>query len=218
MIDHTLLAPETTPGQVAMFCAEAVSLGVGAVCVAAGRLPLPQDALPAGVGVVAVVGFPSGAHHSDVKAFEARSAVDDGATELDVVIDLGAAAAGLWHAVETDLKVVREAAPTVVFKAIIESAMLHDRVAIATACSVAEAAGADFVKTSTGFHPSGGATVEAVSIMAEAVSGRIGVKAAGGIRDLTTALRLVDAGATRLGCSSSRSILDALQSTADDDG
>ena len=210
MIDHTLLAPETTAGQIAMFCAEATDLGVGAVCVSPGRLPLPTDALPANVAVATVIGFPSGAHRSDVKAAEARRAVADGATELDMVIDLGAAAAGLWQDVAADVAVVREAAPTVLLKVIIETAMLASAQRITAACLAAESAGADFVKTSTGFHPSGGATVEAVATMVAAVGGRLGVKASGGIRTAESAVRMVDAGATRLGCSSSRAILEGL--------
>jgi len=210
MIDHTLLAPEATPGQIAMFCGEAASLGVGAVCVSPGRLPLPAGALPEGTGVATVVGFPSGAHRSAVKAAEAAQAVADGATEVDVVIDLGAAASGLWDVVQADIAEVRAAAPDVVLKVIVESALLGERQRIVAACRAAEAAGADFVKTSTGFHPSGGATVEAVAILADAVGGRLGVKASGGIRDAASALAMVDAGATRLGCSASRDILDGL--------
>ncbi|MCB0976075.1 MAG: deoxyribose-phosphate aldolase [Acidimicrobiales bacterium] len=210
MIDHTLLAPETTPGQIAMFCGEASELGVGAVCVSPGRLPLPAGAVPADIGVATVIGFPSGAHRSETKAAEARRAVLDGATELDMVIDLGAAASGLWAAVEADIASVRSVAPEVVLKVIIESAMLGTAERIRAACRAAESAGADFVKTSTGFHPSGGATVEAVSVMAAEVGGRLGVKASGGIRDTGAALRMIDAGATRLGCSASRSILEGL--------
>ena len=210
IIDHTLLAPETTPGQIAMFCGEATDLGVGAVCVSAGRLPLPDGALADGVAVATVIGFPSGAHRSTVKAAEAQQAVADGATELDMVIDLGSAASGLWKAVEADIAIVRNAAPGVVLKVIIESAMLGSEDRIVAACQAAEGAGADFVKTSTGFHPSGGASPDAVALMAATVGDRLGVKASGGIRDAATALRMVDAGATRLGCSASRQILDGL--------
>lgn len=210
MIDHTLLAPEATPGQIAMFCGEATRLAVGAICVSPGRLPLPTDALPEGTGIAAVVGFPSGAHRSEVKAAEARRAVTDGATELDMVIDLGAAASGLWRRVEEDIATVRAAAPEVVLKVIIESAMLGERGRIEAACRAAMDAGADLVKTSTGFHPAGGASLEAVSAMAGIVDGRLGVKASGGIRDAATALAMIEAGATRLGCSASAAILDGL--------
>ena len=211
MIDHTLLAPEATPGQVALLCGEASVLGVGAVCVSPNRLPLPPDALPASTAVCTVIGFPSGAHRSEAKAAEAVQAVADGATELDVVIDLGWAMAGLWDRVEADIAAVRAVVPApLLLKVIIESAALPDDRAIVAACEAAEAAGADFVKTSTGFHRAGGATLGAVSLMAKTVDGRLGVKASGGIRDAETALAMVDAGATRLGCSASRAILEGL--------
>ena len=211
MIDHTLLAPTATPGQIAMFCGEAVQLGVGAVCVSPNRLPLTEHALPGSIAVCTVIGFPSGAHHPNVKAAEAAQAVAEGATEIDVVIDLGLAWSGMWAAVEAEIAAVRAAAPSpVVLKVIIESAAQVDDAAIVAACQAAEAAGADLVKTSTGFHPEGGATLHAVALMARTVDGRLGVKASGGIRDTATALAMVDAGATRLGCSASRAILDGL--------
>lgn len=211
MIDHTLLSPAASPGQVALLCGEASVLGVGAVCVAPNRLPLPAGALPETTAVCTVIGFPTGAHRSEIKAAEAAQAVRDGATELDMVIDLGLASAGMWDAVEADIAAVRAAAPSpLVLKVIIESAALADDESIVKACQAAEAAGADFVKTSTGFHPDGGATVEAVALMAATVGGRLGVKASGGIRDVTTALAMIDAGATRIGCSASRAILDGV--------
>ena len=211
LIDHTLLAPDATPGQVAMFCGEATELAVGAICVSPNRLPLPAAALTEGIDVATVVGFPSGSHRSAVKAAEAAQAVVDGATEVDMVIDLGMAAAGLWSRVEFDIAMVRAAIPgSVVLKVIIESAWLESRERIVAACQAAESAGADFVKTSTGFHPAGGASLEAVTLMAATVDGRLGVKASGGIRDTATALAMVEAGATRLGCSASRAILEGL--------
>ncbi len=211
MIDHTLLDPAATPGQVALLCGEASVLGVGAVCVSPNRLPLPADALPASTAVCTVIGFPSGAHRSEAKAAEAVQAVADGATELDMVIDLGWAMAGLWDRVEADIAAVRAVIPEpLLLKVIIESAALPDDRAIVAACQVAEAAGADFVKTSTGFHKAGGASLGAVALMAKTVDGRLGVKASGGIRDAITALAMVDAGATRIGCSASRTILEGL--------
>ena len=209
LIDHTLLAPDATPGQVAMFCAEATELGVGAICVSPNRLPLPTAALAEAIEVATVIGFPSGSHRSVIKAAEAAQAVSDGATEVDMVIDLGLAAAGMWQRVEVDIAMVRSAIPnSVVLKVIIESAWLETEARIVAACQAAEGAGADFVKTSTGFHPAGGASLEAVALMASTVDGRLGVKASGGIRDTATALAMVDAGATRLGCSASRAILE----------
>lgn len=207
-LDHTLLRPEATAADVAALCREGTELGVAAVCVSPSRLPIPGDLVGSGIAVAAVCGFPSGAHHAAIKAAEARRAVVDGATEIDVVIDLGAATAGDWTAVERDVQEVRDLVPgRVLLKAILETAVLDDA-GIVAACKAAEDGGADFVKTSTGFHPAGGATVEAVRLMAETVGGRLGVKASGGIRDTATALAMIEAGATRIGCSASRAILD----------
>lgn len=205
LVDHTLLKPEATREQVAALVAEAQELGVLAVCVSPSVLPLENAE---GLVVATVCGFPSGAHHSDVKAAEAAQAVRDGAAEVDMVINLGAAREGRWAAVEADIAAVRAAAPSpTVLKVIIESAALDDEQIIA-ACRASEAAGADFVKTSTGFHPTGGATVHAVELMAQTVGGRLGVKASGGVRDAAAAQAMIDAGATRLGLSGSASVLD----------
>jgi deoxyribose-phosphate aldolase len=211
LIDHTLLRPEATDADVVALCAEATVLGVAAVCVSPSRLgAIRPGVLGDGIAVAAVCGFPSGAHEATVKAAEAASAAAAGATEIDVVVDLGLASAGEWEAVERELRAVRDAVPApVLLKVIIESAVL-DRPGIVAACRAAEAAGADFVKTSTGFHPAGGATVEAVALMAETVGGRLGVKASGGIRTAADAVAMVEAGATRLGCSASAAILDGL--------
>ena len=211
LIDHTLLEPNATPGQIAMFCGDAVKLGVGAVCVAPNRLPLPHPALPTGIATCTVIGFPSGAHRTAVKVAEAEQAVADGATELDMVIDQGFAAAGLWDKVRADIAAVRAAVPApLILKVIIESAALGTEHGIVAACEAAEAAGADFVKTSTGFSPAGGASLAAIEIMADTVGGRLGVKASGGIRSTAAALACIDAGATRLGCSATSRILDGL--------
>jgi deoxyribose-phosphate aldolase len=211
LIDHTLLAPTATADQVRALCEEATELGVKAVCVSPGRLPLPAGALGEGIEVASVVGFPSGSHHAPVKAAEAAWAAAEGATELDMVIDLGDAVAGNWALVQAQISAVRGAAPApLVLKVILETAALGSDEAVVAACRAAEDAGADFVKTSTGFHPAGGATVEAVRLMAETVGGRLGVKASGGIRTAEAALAMIDAGATRLGCSATRAILDGL--------
>ncbi|MFC9896747.1 deoxyribose-phosphate aldolase [Nocardia sp. NPDC127579] len=204
MIDHTLLAPEATPEQVAALVAEARELGVYAICVSPSMLPVRAP----GVVVATVAGFPSGKHHSLVKGAEARLAVEQGAAEVDMVIDVGAAVAGDFNAVLADIITVREAtAEGAVLKVIIESAALSDE-AIVAACRAAEQAGADFVKTSTGFHPAGGAGAHAVRLMADTVGGRLGVKASGGIRTAAAAAELIAAGATRLGLSKSRAVLD----------
>ncbi len=206
MIDHTLLKPEASAADVRTLVDEARDLGVYAVCVSPSMLPVRAD----GVVVATVVGFPSGKHHSLVKGAEARLAVDQGAREVDMVIDLGAAVAGEYNAVLADILTVREAIGfDAVLKVIIESAVLSDE-AIVEVCRVAEKAGANFVKTSTGFHPAGGASEHAVKIMAETVGGRLGVKASGGIRTAEAAVRMLEAGATRLGLSGSRAVLDGL--------
>lgn len=204
MIDHTLLAPEATSADVTAAVAEARELGVYAVCVSPAVLPVRDP----GLVVATVAGFPSGKHHSLVKGAEARLAVEQGAGEVDMVIDIGAAVAGDFAAVLADIIVVREAiSERALLKVIIESAALSDE-AIVEACLTAERAGADFVKTSTGFHPAGGADVRAVALMAEAVGGRLGIKASGGIRTADAAAELIAAGATRLGLSRSRAVLE----------
>jgi deoxyribose-phosphate aldolase len=209
MIDHTLLKPEATASDVIALCEEATDLGVAAVCVSPSQLPITEG-LGVGIDICTVIGFPSGAHQPAVKAHEAEAAIDSGATEVDMVINLGLAVAGHWDAVEDDIAAVRAVAPpSVLLKVIIESAALTDD-QIVESCRAAERAGADYVKTSTGFHPTGGASVAAVRLMAATVGGRLGVKASGGIRDAATALAMVDAGATRIGCSASRAILDGL--------
>ncbi len=209
MIDHTLLKPEATAEDVIALCEEATDLGVAAVCVSPSQLPITEG-LGVGIDICTVIGFPSGAHQPAVKAHEAEVAVDAGATEVDMVINLGLAVADHWDAVHDDIAAVRTATPgAVLLKVIIESAALTDGQIVA-ACQAAERAGADYVKTSTGFHPTGGASVAAVRLMADTVGDRLGVKASGGIRDAATALAMVDAGATRLGCSASRAILDGL--------
>ncbi len=209
MLDHTLLKPEATADDVVALCEEATDLGVAAVCVSPSMLPITAG-LGVGIDVCTVIGFPSGAHQPAVKAHETEVAIDAGATEVDMVVNLGLVKAGEWLAVQDDISAVRQAsAGAALLKVIIESAALTDAEIVA-ACQAAEAAGADYVKTSTGFHPTGGASVEAVRLMADTVGGRLGVKASGGIRDAASALAMVDAGATRIGCSASRAILDGL--------
>lgn len=211
MIDHTLLTPEATAADVAVLCAEGRGLGVAAVCVPASLVTVAARELRGSrMGLAAVVGFPSGAHHRAVKVLEAAIAVSEGADELDMVIDLGLARAGCWDEVGADIQAVRDASPApVIFKVILETALLT-AVETITACRVAELAGADYVKTSTGFHPSGGASLEAVRLMAKTVGSRLGVKASGGIRTTQQALAMVDAGATRLGLSRTASVLAGL--------
>ena len=210
LVDHTLLKPEATAADVARLCAEAAELNTCAVCISPSMLPLPAAALPDSVAVATVIGFPSGAHAAEVKAAEASRALDDGADEIDMVINLGLAKAGDWDGVLAEIAAVRSVVPPPhLVKVIIESAALTDDEIVA-ACRISERAGADFVKTSTGFHPAGGASVHAVRLMADTVGGRLGVKASGGIRTAADALAMVDAGATRLGLSGTRAVLDGL--------
>lgn len=206
LVDHTLLAPTASVADVEALLAEAIDLGTWSICVSPSMLPLP---VPTGaVKVATVSGFPSGKHTATMKAAEAAESVAHGADEVDMVIDLGLLKSGDVAATKAEIAAVRAAVPHPgVLKVIIESAALTDAEIVA-ACRAAEAAGADFVKTSTGFHPAGGASVHAVSLMAATVGGRLGVKASGGIRTWAVAVALVDAGATRLGLSGTRAVLD----------
>lgn len=210
-VDHTLLKPESTPADVEALAAEAGELGVFSICVSPSMLPVTT---PEGVAVATVCGFPSGKHHSSIKAAEAALSIDQGADEVDMVIDVAAAIDGQFAQVEDDIAAVRAAVPKgKILKVIIESAALSDE-SIVGACRAAKAAGADFVKTSTGFHPAGGASVEAVRLMRETVGDALGVKASGGIRTAEAALAMIDAGASRLGLSGTRAVLDGLDGTA----
>ena len=206
-IDHTLLAPEATAVEIANLCSEAKSLNVFAVCFSPSLLPLATGSLPPEIKIASVVGFPSGAHAADVKAIEASQATKNGATEVDMVVNLGFVFSSRWLELGDEIAQVHAAIPaTTCLKVIIESAALTDAQLVAT-CRVAVANGANFVKTSTGFHKSGGATVHAVELMRATVGDSIGVKASGGIRTRETALQMISAGATRLGTSASRAIL-----------
>lgn len=201
--DHTLLASETTAAELEEFLVAAEQLGVRRVCVLPSLLPVEKR----GREIVTVVGFPSGAHAAEVKAAEAQRAVADGADEIDMVINLGLARAGDWRGVEVEVRAVHEACQGRVLKVILETAALSDS-EIVSACQAAEHGGADFVKTSTGFHPAGGATARAVRLMAQTVGDRLGVKASGGIRSAAAVHELVAAGATRFGVSATEAILD----------
>jgi deoxyribose-phosphate aldolase len=213
LVDHTLLKPEAMSTDIVTLVDEAADLGVYAVCVSPSLVAAAASLCPAGLAVAAVAGFPSGKHQSTVKAAEAALAVDAGATEIDMVIDIGAALAQDFAAVHLDIAAVRAAIPGVVLKVIIESAALlslSNTETVVTVCRAAADAGADFVKTSTGFHPAGGASVTAVALMANTVGTHLGVKASGGIRTAADAVAMLDAGATRLGLSGTRAVLDGL--------
>lgn len=208
LIDHTILKPEATHADVARIVEEGTRFGTYSVCVSPSMLPLE---VPEGLKVACVVGFPSGAVKPKVKAYEARQAIADGADEIDMVINIALAKEGKFDQVEDEIRAVREEIPAgKVLKVIIESAALSDEEIVAV-CRAAVAAGADFVKTSTGFHPAGGASVHAVKLMRETVGEGIGVKASGGIRNAETAVAMINAGANRLGVSATAAILEGLE-------
>jgi deoxyribose-phosphate aldolase len=202
MIDHTLLKPDATRQDIDRLCREAAEFHFATVCVNPGWVALAARLLRgSGVGVCSVVGFPLGATTADVKHYETRRAIFDGASEIDMVINIGALKSGDLQVVERDIAAVvqpcREA--NVVSKVILEVALLSDDEKIA-ACTLSKAVGADFVKTSTGFA-SGGATVQDVALMRRVVGAEMGVKAAGGVRDYEGLKAMVAAGATRVGAS-----------------
>lgn len=209
IIDHTLLKPEATIAQVAALVREARELGTYSVCVSPSMLPLPESIDLGDLKLAVVCGFPSGAVASNVKAIEAAQAIACGADEVDMVVNIGFVKEHDWEAVEYDIAAVREAIPYAVLKVIIESAALTDE-EIVKVCEIARSVDADFVKTSTGFHPAGGASVHAVELMKQTVGNDCEVKASGGIHDGEFALALIAAGATRLGLSGSRTVLDTL--------
>jgi deoxyribose-phosphate aldolase len=202
MIDHTLLKPDATRADIEKLCREAAEFHFATVCVNPAWVATAAALLRGtGVGVCSVVGFPLGATTADVKNYETRRAIFDGATEIDMVINIGALKSADLRTVERDIEAVvepcRQCGTT--SKVIIEAALLTDDEKI-TACALAKAAGADFVKTSTGFA-SGGATAADVALMRRVVGADMGVKAAGGVRDLEGLKAMVAAGATRVGAS-----------------
>ena len=208
IIDHTILKPEATHQDVARIVEEGARFGTYSVCVSPSMLPLD---IPQGLKVACVVGFPSGAVKANVKAFEAKQAIADGADEIDMVINIALAKEAKFDQIEDEIRAVRAEIPAgKILKVIIESAALTDEEIVAV-CRAAVAAGADFVKTSTGFHPAGGASVHAVELMRQTVGENVGVKASGGIRDAQTAIAMIEAGANRLGISATAAILAGLE-------
>ncbi|MCK4510713.1 deoxyribose-phosphate aldolase [bacterium] len=207
MIDHTVLKPATSREDIEKLCEEARRFRFASVCVNPCYVPLCAQMLRmTSVKVCTVVGFPLGANRSEVKAFETERAISDGAQEVDMVINVGALKSKDHELVESDIRaVVEKCRSIVVSKVIIEAALLTDEEKV-TACTLAKAAGADFVKTSTGFGP-GGATAHDVALMRGVVGEDMGVKAAGGIRDVETAEEMVAAGASRIGASASVKIV-----------
>ncbi|NLM75883.1 MAG: deoxyribose-phosphate aldolase [Clostridiaceae bacterium] len=207
MIDHTLLKPDATKEQIRKLCSEAKKFGFASVCVNSYYTDLVSNELKGSdVKTCVVVGFPLGAMLTDVKVCEAGEAVKNGAQEIDMVINVGALKNQDYDYVEKDIKAVVDAVcGKALVKVIIETCFLTDEEKI-IACKLAQKAGAHFVKTSTGFGP-GGATVQDVKLMRETVGNSMGVKASGGIRDYEKAAAMIEAGANRIGASSSVDIV-----------
>ena len=210
-IDHTLLKPEATAADIQALCREAKQYGFASVCVNTCYVKLASELLRgSGVKVCCTVGFPLGAMAPKAKAFEAAQAVADGAEVVDMVLWIGALRQGNTAAVQADIEgVVNACHPRAIVKVILETCLLTDA-QIETACRLCVAAGADYVKTSTGFSTAG-ATAEHVALMKRAVGGRAKVKAAGGIRTYEDAKRMIDAGADRIGASAGIAIVEAAE-------
>lgn len=219
LIDHTLLKPDATPDQIAQLCFEARTYGFASVCVNPAHVKLAAELLAGSpVKVCTVIGFPLGATLPEVKVFEALDAIAKGASEIDMVINIGALKARDYTLVARDIQGVVSACHDreALVKVIIEAALLTDEEKVA-ACLLAKEAGADFVKTSTGFGP-GGARLEDVALMRRAVGPKMGVKAAGGIRTLAEAQSMVEAGATRIGASAGVAIVQEARREAPQGG
>jgi deoxyribose-phosphate aldolase len=208
MIDHTLLAADVQKDAIERLCREAIRHRFASVCVQPYRVNLAANMLyESGVKVCTVIGFPLGANSSAVKAMEVIRALADGAREFDMVINVGALKDRNTADVEGDIRAVVKAAQGNLVKVILETCLLSDE-EIVLGCQLSEAAGAGFVKTSTGFSK-GGATREAVALMRKTVGDRLGVKASGGIRDRKTLIQMIEAGANRIGTSSGVSLLES---------
>ncbi len=220
-IDHTLLKPEATPAQIAQLCAEAREHAFAAVCINPVNVAQAAQLLKgSSVAVCTVVGFPLGASLAEVKAYEAQQALNQGAAEVDMVINIGALKAGLFDQVRDEIALMvrtckAQARPALV-KVIIEACLLTDDEKV-RACQIAQAAGADFVKTSTGFS-SGGATLADVALMRRTVGPAMGVKAAGGVRTRADAEAMIAAGATRIGTSSGVKLVQGLDTPGTEAG
>lgn len=207
-IDNTLLKQDATPEQIRKICAESIEFGCASVCCNPSYVPLVSECLKeSSVKVCTVIGFPLGMNDSKVKAFEAALAAEQGADELDMVINVGRLKAGELDYVKNDIKAVVDAANGKLVKVIIECCLLTDEEKV-TACKLAKEAGADFVKTSTGFS-TGGATAADVALMRKIVGPEMGVKAAGGVRDYASAKMMLEAGANRIGASSGKKIVES---------
>ncbi|MGR9049317.1 deoxyribose-phosphate aldolase [Halobacillus faecis] len=215
MIDHTQLKPDTPKDKITQICKEAKEQSFASVCVNPHWVSYCAELLEGtDVKVCTVIGFPLGATTKETKAFETKQAIEKGATEVDMVINIGELKSGNKELVQQDIEaVVREAEGKAIVKVIIETSLLTEDEKV-TACELAKAAGADFVKTSTGFS-GGGATVEDISLMRKTVGPDMGVKASGGVRDYEGAKAMIEAGATRIGASSGIAIVNGEQGTSD---
>jgi deoxyribose-phosphate aldolase len=215
MIDHTLLKPEATRQQIESLCQEAKEYKFASVCVNPTWVSTAKKLLAgSGVMVCTVIGFPLGATTSDTKAFETKNAVENGAEEVDMVINIGALKDHNDELVEKDIRAVVEAARGIAHtKVIIETSLLTKEEKV-RACELSVKAGADFVKTSTGFS-TGGATAEDIALMRKTVGPEVGVKASGGVRNTEDVQKMIEAGATRIGASSSIAIVNGLTVTSD---
>lgn len=206
MIDHTLLKPEATREQIKKICDEALEYNFKSVCVNPYWVNFASEILKGSeVSVCTVIGFPLGANTSLLKSFETEEAVKNGASEIDMVLNVGLLKSKEYDLVEEDIKAVVKSAKGKLVKVILETCLLSDE-EIIKACELSMEAGADFVKTSTGFN-SEGATTHAVKIMRETVGDKLGVKASGGIRDLKKSMDMIDNGASRLGVSAGIDII-----------
>lgn len=213
-IDHTLLKPEAIESQFDQLCSEALKYKFKSVCVNSSWVPYVAKKLRgSGIEICSVIGFPLGGMDTRSKAFEARSAISSGATELDMVINVGALKSGNLKLVEEDIRAIKRACrSTTILKVILETGLLTDAEKI-LACEIAKKADADFVKTSTGFAGSG-ATVHDIALMRRIVGPQMGVKASGGIKTFHQAVALIQAGANRLGCGASVAVITGSESNA----
>ncbi|OLN23403.1 deoxyribose-phosphate aldolase [Domibacillus antri] len=210
-IDHTLLKADAAKEEIEKLCDEAKRYGFSSVCINPARVKQAADLLRGSeVKVCTVIGFPLGAAATEVKAFETKTAIEHGASEVDMVMNIGALKDGDFNTVEKDMKaVVASAQGKALVKVIIETSLLTDKEK-KKACELAVSAGADYVKTSTGFS-TGGATEEDVKLMRETVGPKIGVKASGGVRSQEDAMTMIKAGATRIGASSGVAIVTGVE-------
>ena len=208
-VDHTLLKPEATWPQIQQLCDEAIANHTASVCINTCYVKQAVEYMAGRIPVCCVVGFPLGAMDTASKAFEAKTAIANGAAEVDMVINIGRLKNKEYDAVREDIRAVKEAVGDKILKVIIETCLLTDEEKV-KACEAAKAAGAHFVKTSTGFS-TGGATTHDIALMRKTVGPEMGVKASGGIRDYETAMAMIEAGANRIGASAGIAIVAAAE-------